>query len=83
MTQDSGISESLGELSRQARSQTEDIDHSPFSPEAFDSLHGTIANYISSLVHESYVDAKRRRSDIISADNIRVAELQKTLRLAR
>lgn len=60
----------LQKIIRQADTQLQDIDASPFSPSAFSVLKGKISEYIVQLVSESLKVSKRHQADSISAAHV-------------
>ncbi len=55
---------------READQQLNNMNSSPFSPQAFDALKNKIAQYVNELVNESVKVSKRHRADTISAAHV-------------
>jgi histone H3/H4 len=56
-----------------AESQLQQIDHTPFSPKAFERLKEKVGEYAAQLVTESVRVARRRESDTVSTKNVEQA----------
>jgi hypothetical protein len=74
------IDHKLREVAERAENFLEGVDQSPFSSTAFSVLQERIALYVSELVKESAIIAKRDNADSISTKHVEVACEHLTLR---
>jgi hypothetical protein len=74
------VDHKLKEVAERTENFLEGVDHSPFSSAAFSVLKERITLYVSELVKESAIVAKRDKADSISTKHVEVACEHLTLR---
>jgi len=70
MSTDSNPEEKARAVIKEAETQLQSIDPSPFSPPAFGTLKAKIAQHVTELINESIKVSKRHRADTVSAAHV-------------
>lgn len=70
MSKPPNTEEQANTVRQTADAQLDDIDSSPFSPQAFSTLKAKIAQHMTELVNESIKVSKRHRADTVSAAHV-------------